>query len=228
MAVTSTGSCPTLWQASTNVTAPACAAEVGGLGHRVDQAPVGADVGQAGERHVATFQRGGQGLEVEGPVGRAGHRLDGGPGHARHLEQAHVVAVVGDAVDQDPTTAGEAAAEEQAPQGLGPPLGVRTGDRHLGGVGAQQRGHRGAHGGQPVPDRRLGLVAAHVGLEPEVGDDGVHRGRRRQRGAGVVQMGDRGTARRGRPLSCDVECWGHARDASAGRPVHRGPGCRPR
>ncbi len=69
------------------------------------------------------------------------------PATSRHLDQAQVVAVVGDAVDEDPAVRPEPAPEEEAPQRLGPALGVGAGHRHL--VADRSRAAR-----QPTPGPR--------------------------------------------------------------------------
>ena len=88
-------------------------------------------------------------VEVDRAVAGARHHLDGGAGQLAHLEQAQVVAVVGDPVDQQALAPGDPAAEGEAPQRLGPALGVRSGDHHL-------AGHRPRAAGPPTSRRRPG------------------------------------------------------------------------
>ena len=138
------------------------------------------DVGERHQRHRAGAGRQpvAQGPEVHRAVRQARHHLDGGAGHLGHLEQAQVVAVVGQPVDQEGVAAPDPAAQEEPPDGLGPGLGVRAGDDHLVGRGPQQATCGGPHRGQPVADRHRRLVAAPLGLDPEVVDLGVEGGPR--------------------------------------------------
>ena len=158
MRSTSTGTWPTLWQASRKNGTPA----------RRHAAPA-SSTGLIRPRWVPMWVRAasatpprlegrGQRLQVDGAVAGARHHLDGGAGQFAHLEQSEVVAVVGDPVGQQALAPGDPATEDEAPQGLGPPLGVRTGDHHVTVAGAEQPGRRRAERGQalrpPAPPPR--------------------------------------------------------------------------
>ena len=91
-----------------------------------------------------------------------------GPGQLADLHEAEVVAVVGDPVDHQAVPLGDAPAEDEAPQGFGPRLGVRAGHHHLAGLGAEQSGRPGPQRGQPVGDGGRGLVTPPVRLQAEV------------------------------------------------------------
>ena len=91
---------------------------------RVDQSAVGAHVGERDEGDRTRFERPGQRADVEGAVYGARYHFDRRAGELAHLEEPEVVAVVGEAVDQQSVTARDACPECEPPHRLRPRLGV--------------------------------------------------------------------------------------------------------
>lgn len=181
---------------------------------------MGADLGDRGQRHPSrpeeVFQRG----EVDRPVGRARHHLHGGTGQAADLKEGHVVAVVGDPIGDQSLSPIDATTEGEAPQRLGPGLGVRAGDHHLIGSGAQQPRRRDPQGAQAVSHHHCRLVPAPFGLESQMAHHGLDRGRGGKGGPGVVEMGHMCAPGCGRSFGCDIDGADHSRNLPS---QHRAP-----
>ena len=177
-------------------------------GDRLDPARGGRHVGgdQQGRR---LGQRPLQRPEVGVPGLVVGDDLDGDPG-ALELKQLQRRADVG-------RPGGEDAVAGAEPQRVDHPMpadrrALDQGD--VVGAGADQLAGGGVDGVEPRSRRGRGLVAADLGLELEVVDDGGEGGGARQRRAGrveVVREGALGGARRQRPLGGDVDRGGRER-----------------
>ena len=90
---------------------------------RVDEPPVGGDVGDGAEGHVTPPELGGQRVHVHFAVLRRGEHGDGGPHQSGRLGQGEEVTVIGDAVRDDPVARLEVPSEDEGPHRLGPAPG---------------------------------------------------------------------------------------------------------
>ena len=161
------------------------AAQGPGLLHRVDQAAVGADVGERDQRHrpPPAASRSARASRSTVPSARLGTTSMVAPASSHDLEQAQVVAVVGDPVDQEPW-----------PRPIPPPRKNPQTALVQAWVSepATTTSSAAARAGGPAEDRTAAsrsadrhrrLVAAPLGLDPEVLDLGLEGGRGGQGGA---------------------------------------------
>jgi hypothetical protein len=112
------------------------------------------------------------------------------------LQKREVVAVVSGTIDEDPPAAVEPPAECEAPEGLRPRSRVALCQRHVQRIDAEEASDRSSRSLEGAVGESSGLVATHAGFQAEVVNDCFNDGVRRQRGACVVEVGNKFTTGR--------------------------------
>ena len=181
--VTSTGNWPTAWVASSEVERAGRAGDPADLGGRVDQPAERGHPGQPDQLRPLVDQLGQRG-QVDRAVRVVGHHHQLGPGPPGHLQvREHAAAVLGPAGED-----AVAGPERDRVEGRVPGVGGVVEQRDLLAPGAEQPGHPGVRGLDPVGDPVECLVPADAGLELELLGHRGQRAARHQCGAGVVEV----------------------------------------
>ena len=197
---TSTGICPTDWQASSSSGTPAARQTAPTAAAGLTSPPwVGTWTSETSLTRSSSIVR--ERRDVDLAVLVVGHDHERRAGAVGDLAQRDVVARVLRARGEDAV----ARAQLQRVEGHVPRARGVLDDRDLVALRADQRGDRVVAVLDAVAPLRRRLVAADLRLAPQVLDDRVEHARGRQRGAGVVEVGDVLDARRLGARACDVE-----------------------
>ena len=200
---TSTGICPTDWQASSSSGTPAARQAAPTAAAGWTRPPwLGTCTSETSFTRSSSIAR--EAVDVDLAVLVVGHDDDGGAGAVGDLAHRDVVAGVLGGGGEDAV----ARAQPQRVEGHVPRARGVLDDRDLVALGADQPRDRvvGVLGAVLALGGRL--VAADLRLAAQVLDDGVEHRRGRQRGAGVVEVGDGLGARRVRAGPGDVDAHG--------------------